>query len=255
MDICELSSIFKLYTTSNVSKTIDPNDAMYKAGPDWYFSCGESGLRYVLSTLSLTWLKNVSRILDIPCGHGRVGRHFRAAFQDAEIFFSDIDKHGVDFCCREFQGTGIYSELELTNVKLPQRLDVIWVGSLFSHVSRTKTFSWLSFLAQHLSTHGILVATFHGYFTAQNPPISARVDIDRIQREFHSMGYGFEAYPKDDPVQLGEYGFSLSKPSALLDMANAIPAVRILSYTERGWAANHDVMVICRDDRLRPFNI
>jgi hypothetical protein len=79
--------------------------------------------------------------------------------------------------------------------------------------------------------------------------------LEKLRREFHAMGYGFEAYPSDDPVQLGEYGFSMSKPSSILDMADAISGMRVVSYTERGWANNHDVLALCRDDRLRPFNL
>ena len=61
--------------------------------------------------------------------------------------------------------------------------------------------------------------------------------------------------PRDDPVQLGEYGFSMSKPSSILDLADAISGMRVVSYTERGWANNHDILALCRDDRLRPFNL
>jgi SAM-dependent methyltransferase len=228
---------------------------MFRGGPDWYYPVGESGVACIFSALMLTRLTKVERVLDLPCGHGRVGRHLRTAFPDAKLYFSDLDTEGVDFCADEFDGTGIYSVPDLTKAKLPRDIDVIWVGSLFTHVGRGKTFAWLSFLVNHLSSHGILVATFHGYFTAQNPPSSARVDLEKLRREFHAMGYGFEAYPSDDPVQLGEYGFSMSKPSSILDMADAISGMRVVSYTERGWANNHDVLALCRDDRLRPFNL
>jgi hypothetical protein len=79
--------------------------------------------------------------------------------------------------------------------------------------------------------------------------------MKKLRREFHAMSYGFEAYGSDDAVQLGEYGFSLSKPSCILDMADAIPGTRVIGYTERGWAYNHDVLALCRDDRLKPFNL
>jgi len=171
------------------------------------------------------------------------------------LYFADLDNEGVDFCAAEFGGTGIYSVPDLTKAPLPRGFDVIWVGSLFTHVNREKTFTWLSFLANHLSGHGILVATFHGYFTAQNMPPNARVDRDRLRQEFDETGYGFATYPSDDPVQLGEYGFSLSKPSTILDMVDSIPGTRVISYTERGWSHNHDVLAVCRDDRLRPFKI
>ena len=255
MDLPAVAECYERYKATSVSQKIHPNDTMFRGGPDWYYPVGESGVACIFSALTLTRLAKVKRVLDLPCGHGRVGRHLRTAFPNAKLYFSDLDTEGVDFCADEFNGTGIYSVRDLTKAKLPRDIDVIWVGSLFTHVSRGKTFAWLSFLVNHLSSQGILVATFHGYFTAQNPPASARVDLEKLRREFHAMGYGFEAYPSDDPVQLGEYGFSMSKPSSILDMADAISGMRVVSYTERGWANNHDVLALCRDDRLRPFNL
>jgi SAM-dependent methyltransferase len=253
MDLLEVAELYQAYKASSVSCELHPNDAMYRSGPEWYYSVGESGVYCILSALAMTRLRKARRILDLPCGHGRVGRHLRAAFPSAELFFSDLDKDGVDFCSAEFKGAGIYSDPDLTRVELPRELDVIWVGSLFTHVSRARTFAWLCYLAGHLRSHGILVASFHGYFTVYNPPSSARVDVDKLRREFQAMGYGFDAYGSHDPIQLGEYGFSVSKPSHILDLADAIPDTRVVSYTERGWAQNHDVLVLCGDDRLRPF--
>jgi len=255
MDLLTVADIYRSYKERSVCQEIHANDVMFHSGPNWYFPVGESGVNCILSALTLTHLCKVQRVLDLPCGHGRVGRHLRAAFPEADLYFSDLDKEGVDFCAAEFRGKGIYSVPDLTQAKLPRSLDVIWVGSLFTHVSQEKTSAWLSFLADHLSGHGILVATFHGYFTAQNTPPSARVDRVKLRQEFDDTGYGFAAYPNDDPVQLGEYGFSLSKPSFILDMVGAIPGTRVVCYTERGWSHNHDVLALCRDDRLRPFNI
>jgi SAM-dependent methyltransferase len=226
---------------------------MFRNGAGFYYKVGESGINCILSALSLTHLPGVRRILDLPCGHGRVGRHLRCAFPDAELFFSDIDREGVDFCVSEFGGYGIYSLPDLTQARLPRGLDVIWVGSLFTHVNRSKTQKWLHFLADHLGAHGILVATFHGYFTARNLPRNSGVDPEAMVREFDEIGFGFAPYPRRSGAELDEYGFSIAKPSSIMDMADAIPGTRIVSYTERGWAGNHDVLALCRYDRLLPF--
>ena len=49
------------------------------------------------------------------------------------------------------------------------------------------------------------------------------------------------------------YGVSLSKPEKIIEIAGNIPGVRILSYTERGWADFQDVLAVARTDRLKPF--
>jgi len=253
MDFSTVGEIWRRYKAAAVSTELHPNDMMYNAGKGFYYKVGESGIDCVLASLGRTDLTGVSRIMDLPCGHGRVGRHLRAAFPDAALFMCDIDKEGVDFCAQAFNATPVYSEIELTKAELPKDLDLIWIGSLFTHLSRDTTARWLSFLSSHLRQNGLLVATFHGYFTAFNGPFGGGgTDAEKIRRGFDAMGYGFDTYPSY-PIEAGEYGFSLSKPSTILDMADAIPGTRVVAYTERGWARNHDVLTLCRDDRLRPF--
>ena len=248
-----VGDLYRKYKSIQVNETIHPGDVMYRSGKDWYFPVGESGVKCILSGLTQTNLSQVKRIMDLPCGHGRVARHLRAAFPGAELFFCDLDREGVDFCAAHFSGKAVYSQPDLTKAALPDHLDIIWIGSLFTHLSKRKTSEWIEFLSTKLSHNGIIVATFHGYFTATHPPASARVDIESLRRSFFDTGYGFEAYNPDDPVQLGEYGFSVSRPATIMDIVTSISGTRVSSYTERGWASNHDVLVLCRDDRLRPF--
>lgn len=250
MRLPDVAKLHQNYTSANLIRDVHANDSMFTNGKDWYFPVGESGINCILSALSLTKLNTVNRILDLPCGHGRVARHLRAAFPLAEIYFSDIDEEGVDFCAETFAGQRHYSIPDLTKADVPHGFDVIWVGSLFTHLNRTTTLTWMNYLAERLSTNGVMVATYHGHFAAANTNAGASIDIAKLRREFDITGYGFGSY---DPTQNSEYGFSLSKPSCIIDMANSIPGTRIVSYTERGWAENHDVLALSRDDKLKPF--
>lgn len=87
-----------------VREEIHPGDVMWNTGPSWYFSVGQSALMAISRVLAQHDPANVKRILDLPCGHGRVGRYLRAGFPDAEIVFCDIEKDGVDFCAKTFSG-------------------------------------------------------------------------------------------------------------------------------------------------------
>lgn len=250
MDLATLAAIEAHYNEVGYCRDIHPEDHMWNTGQAHYWSVGLSGVRVVLTGLALTWLQQVERLIDLPCGHGRVARHLRAAFPEAEMFVCDIDRSGVDFCAQAFDCTGIYSEADLTRVALPKDLDVIWVGSLFTHVDRHRVASWLAYLTEHLRDHGIIVATFHGYFTATHTATHNGVRDAKIRRGFHKRGFGYDRYRTVDE---GDYGISMSKPSTILDIADAIPGTRVVSYTERGWANNHDVLVLTRNDRLAPM--
>jgi len=177
----------------------------------------------------------------------------RAAFPTAEIFFCDIDRVGADFCATSFSGQAVYSEPDLTKVPLPKNLDVVWVGSLFTHVSEDRTIAWLRHIGDHLADQGILVATFHGSFFPElikTHNMLGGADWEKIKRGYEETGYGYAPYTDGG---LGDYGISVSKPSRIMEIVMAMPGIRIVSYQERGWAGNHDVLVITKNDRLRPF--
>lgn len=39
----------------------------------------------------------------------------------------------------------------------------------------------------------------------------------------------------------------------IVDVVSSLPRVRLLNYTERGWADNHDVAAIGKTDRNKPW--
>lgn len=236
----------------DVSRDIHPKDGMWQPGESWYFRVGRSGLRAVELAVAGSWLDQPRSILDLPCGHGRVARYLRAAYPDAEMHFCDIDAEGADFCAAQFAGHAIHSVEELTEVALPC-VDLIWVGSLFTHVDASRTRRWLDYLARHLNPEGVLVATFHGTWSIEMQKSHPMIDAaswDLVLEGFERHGYGYAPYRHG---RAGDYGISLTRPAWLCDAIAAIPGVRMSGYQERGWAENHDVAVITRDDRLRPW--
>ena len=250
MQLSELAAIYAAYKATEILKVTSPDDVMWHSGGEWYFQIGESGVECVLNGLRGSWLGGVNRILDLPCGHGRVARHLRAAFPAAELVCCDLDTEAVDFCVEHLGATGLYSKPELSQVDLPTDIDVVWVGSLFTHVDAERTTRWMKKLAEHLSPHGIIVATFHGLWSLSDHarrPLINDLSWRAIFAQFLERGYGYAPYTEYD---LGDYGISISDPSWIMKMATGIPGVRVVSYVERGWANNHDVLAITRNDRL-----
>jgi trans-aconitate methyltransferase len=250
MDLETAAKIDRDYRSKEVIKTIAANDQMWESGRDWYFSVGESAIDAILRGLSLSWLQTPARILDLPCGHGRVTRQLRRAFPQSQLFVSDLDASGVEFCQATFGATPVFSKAELTDVSLPDNLDVIWIGSLFTHLDEDRTTRWLNYLCRHLSNQGVLVATFHGLWSIdeqRHVPMINNHAWETIMAGYRQTGFGYERYSE---FNLGDYGVSLSSAAKILDIATAIEGTRVLAYTERGWANNHDVLVITRNDRL-----
>lgn len=235
-------------------RTIHPADRMWQPEESWYFATGRSALRLVDIAARASWLPRISSILDLPCGHGRVARYLRSGYPDAKLHFCDIDADGADFCASTFDGTAIHSRPELTEVALPQ-VDLIWVGSLFTHVDLERTRRWLRHLCESLTPDGVLVASFHGDWSIRMHqdfyPMIDPVSWERILDGYRASGYGYAPYPHG---RFGDYGVSLSRPETMIGVVGEIPGVRMVGYMERGWADNHDVIMIARDDRDTPWS-
>ena len=168
------------------------------------------------------------------------------------MVFCDLDRGGVEFCARAFSGEGIVSEAELTRVPLPT-VDVIWVGSLFTHVDRIRATRWLTYLVEHLTPHGVLVATFHGRYTIEfqkRYPMIDPTSWASVLAQYERTGFGYAPYGS---AEFGDYGVSLAKASAIVDIVSGIDGVRLIGYVERGWADNHDVVMVAKHDRLESW--
>ncbi len=249
LDLDTVCEIEQTYRHQELNKRIADRDEFCISGQEeYYWHVGRSALRTILNCLALSRLKRVNRILDLPCGHGRVARHLRAAFPEASLTFCDLNRDGVDFCASAFNGTGVYSLSELPDLQFSEDFDLIWVGSLFTHVDLSRTERWLKFLCSCLAADGILVASFHGPWTIKVQEAYSNLISETswatILDQFKQLGYGFAPYPDAE-----DYGISLSHPSAIAAIASKINGTRIICYTERGWVDNHDIIAIARTDR------
>lgn len=257
MQLAQLLDIQERYARADVNRTIAPDDLMFQGPPESYFAVGKSGLDAILQALHLSWCDRVNAILDLPCGHGRVARHLRAAFPNATLTVCDVEVSAVDFCARTFNGVPVISVPDLTQVRLPGPFDVIWVGSLFTHIDADRCRRWLAFLAAQLSEHGVLVASVHGRWALKQHEYSPFVDNKRwadAVRQYEASGYGYVRYPTAvHGLDTNDYGVSITRASRIVDMVDAIDGVRLVGYLERGWAGNHDVVMISKNDRFRPY--
>jgi SAM-dependent methyltransferase len=133
-----------------VNRHISPADQMLSGAAldrEYYFRCGRSAVERIQTSLATASIprERVKRILDLPCGHGRVLRYLRAAFPEAEIAACDLLRDGADFCASTFGATPVYSCDEPEAIPLsPGSFDLIWVGSLFTHLDAPL---WVRFLA------------------------------------------------------------------------------------------------------------
>ena len=86
--LSEYSALWQQYRRTGFNRTLDLQDKENSLKTDWalshYYSIGADALRIVVKNLLAAGLAPPRRILDFPCGSGRVMRHMRAMFPDAD---------------------------------------------------------------------------------------------------------------------------------------------------------------------------
>jgi len=182
------------------------------------------------------------RILDMPCGFGRVVRHLRAEFEGAEIVGCDIEAAKVEFCAAQFGATPLLSSYDFSTLDLGSPYDVIWCGSLLTHLDESAFRQCLDLFSRSLATNGVALVTVHGRFA----PIFQR-DVcgylphdlfAQLEADYSARGFGYRDY-------VGEtgYGVSVSAPSFVLRCLELDPTITVRGYVERGWDDHQDVVV------------
>lgn len=131
-----------LKACQSVDRTIAPEDEMrssWNLSEDVYMFGGRTALKVCHQAMAMAGKRELKRILDFPCGHGRALRYFRAAYPDADILVSDINEPGVEFCRTQFGAEPFRSYVELEKTELPPNMDLIWCGSLLTHLDERRS--------------------------------------------------------------------------------------------------------------------
>jgi SAM-dependent methyltransferase len=243
-----VQEFYNNYKKSIIDTKLSDNETMIDK---WYFQVGRSAVEVIVASCLASNIQKVERVLDLPCGHGRVLRHLVHLFPGAKFDACDLDMGGVDFCATTFGANAIYSRPDLTEVNFCAMYDVIWVGSLFTHTSEDITRRWMAHLAKYLNPNGIVVATLHGRWSEHVNKVAPYTSPERWQKildRYYSHGYGYCDYIQEESHDFisGNYGISLIKPHIMIKIIEEIPGVRIFLYNERAWGDHQDVVAFGR---------
>jgi SAM-dependent methyltransferase len=235
-----------------VNDKISEQDGMFGGSRDHYFAVGQSALHCIEVARLAAGIKTFDNILDLPCGYGRVLRHLQAAFPKAQLTSCDIDRRGVDFCAATFGATPVYGHNSPDEIQLQGNYDLIWVGSLLTHLDLANWEAFLEFFRANLRRKGLLVFTVHGREVADRMR-QRRSDygldptkLSQVLKRYATEGFGYASYPITTPVVGDNYGISLSSPCRVYCEIEKMPAMRLLNYTEQGWDDHQDVVALLR---------
>jgi SAM-dependent methyltransferase len=214
---------------------------MYDGDGSHYFRVGLSAIRRINEAVECADVTEVRSILDFPCGSGRVLRFLIHQFPGAEITACELDRGPVEFCERAFGVRPAYSSLNLDQVSLGNTFDLIWCGSLATHLDEQGIIKLVKLFRRHLTTGGLMMFTTHGDFVHRRI-VDRDFDYgltpeqsEQIGASYSQTGYGYGNYP-----QAEGYGVSLTSPEWIRDRVRQVGGLREVLFKECGWDDHQD---------------
>ena len=240
------------YPWKNLNTAVSSRDDMLPSAEHdaHYLAVGVSAAQIIHQALQLQGIVKLSSILDMPCGHGRVTRVLRATHPEADLFVCDLDRDGVAFCAQQFSATPLVSIPDFRKLDFGRQFDLIWVGSLITHLPESVTVDFIDFALRHLTPQGVAVVSSHGPFVVGRMQRNilnggegygtengaARVML----RDYFDKGYGYADYPNNDN-SVQHYGISLTAPEWLKAAVVSVGG-KVLLYRDHAFDRHHDIV-------------
>lgn len=213
------------------------------ADGEHYASVGRSAVAAIGRGLSATGrgFADVEACLDMPCGYGRVLRMLAQEIPGERITACDINRRAIRFCATEFGATPLRSTPSLAGLRLGCH-DLIWCGSLVTHIDEHRVAQLLRDFAGALVPGGVAILTIHGEPPASGPfaPL-----YDEIAGALGTHGHFHVPYEN----ALFDYGHAWHTKE-YIRQAFAVAsdgAVRLASHEHRGWDDHQDVLAFQRE--------
>ena len=226
-----------------ISLRVHPGDLMYEGDGFHYLSVGLYANRCIREALrSAGKTFPVGSILDFPSGYGQVLRFLRTAFPGSNITAAEIDERALDFCRRSFDVTPFLSKQSFRGLRLARQFDLIWCGSLLTHIDEQGACDLLRLFREHLSRGGVCIVTTHGRRSIEwllRREVTYGLSDDAQQKviqEFRSKGYGYADYTRQSC-----YGISIVSHERMRQLAADVGGWEETLFREHGWDNHQDV--------------
>jgi SAM-dependent methyltransferase len=230
------------------SSEVSPNDQMYRGGSlERYFTTGHVTVRRIKIAMLEAQLRDLTSILDFGCAWGRVMRSLKVAFPNATLTACDTNREAVDFCVEAFGAIPVYSTADSKAVDFGGPFDLIWAGSVFSHMNAARWRDFLGTFGSLLSPGGLLVFTTPGRRSASLLR-AGKLDWGlgegghaKLLSDYDEQGFGYADFPEH------ERGVTLVKPWWTCAELEHHHDLRLLSLREYAWG-EQDVVACMRAD-------
>jgi hypothetical protein len=147
----------------------------------------------------------------------------------------------------------IYSGLRAEDVEIAERFDLIWCGSLLTHLDLDRWQAFFSLLADCVADQGLFVFTAFGDWAASRLRAGqftyrlGQDEIERILRSYDRDGFGYVDYPGE-----ALSGMSLTSAPWMFRHLETRADLRVVSYAQRAWGGHQDVVTCMKTSVAGP---
>ncbi|MBI2497198.1 MAG: class I SAM-dependent methyltransferase [Opitutae bacterium] len=245
------------FSSLAVDRTLAPRDGMVAPDlPEQYFDLGRRALELIHFSAELCDKPHYPDILDLPCGHGRVLRWLRAHYGYAKITACDLDRDSVDFCAKQFGALPVYSEPDLRRLPFAAQFDLIWVGSLVTHLNQERWLTTLDCLVKWTRECGVVVFSTQGrtitsLLARGRKNVAENIDKPALLAEFARTGFAYQRYFESTPEE--DYGLAVTSPEWLMRVLQRYPDIIMRAYLEEAWGMQDIVILYKKAGHFEPL--
>jgi hypothetical protein len=146
----------------------------------------------------------------------------------------------MKFCIQEFSIESISTGQDFSQLSASSSFDLIWCGSLVTHINEDSAIALLRFFRDHLTERGICVFSTHGEQSAEWIRQKANTygltvpGQKAILRLYEQTGYGYADYP-----DVSGYGISLAASERMRTLISSLGSC--IFFQPTAWDHHHDV--------------
>jgi SAM-dependent methyltransferase/uncharacterized coiled-coil protein SlyX len=183
------------------------------------------------------------KLLDFASGYGRVTRFLAGYYSPEKIYTSDIKPEAVDFQKQHLGVSGFYSSYDPFELNIADKFQVIFVGSLFSHLNTDLYNKWLIQLLSMSEPEGLLIFSVHDM--SIYPEQTTEDHVYALNNEDAPFGF-----VEDRITSLENYGVSFTTENYVSELLKTIdPELKYRRY-KRGFGGLQDVYVVSKKGNL-----
>ena len=235
---------------------IHPDDDMFGGSIDHYESVGKE-MAALVEVAARDLGLSAPRILELPCGYGRVTRHLVKLFPAERILACDIMLPAVEFVATKFGVKGHPAETtgnDLTGISTGT-FDIAVMGSLITHLSAANSRTLLQNFSRVMKSGGIAIVTTHGIRSRQ---LLGEKDVYQVGEEarqnliqqYDNGRFGFVNYLPDHSFEaktvdyIGDsYGISMIPDQWITEISQTF-GLNIIKKIVGGWDNHQDVFFL-----------